>query len=138
MGLTIDRREMIVGMAALTALAVFPAWARGPARYPAPTRELMVPVEGGRVYVRINGDLKGPLPPVVILHGGPGGTHGAYLDALALANERAVILYDQLDSGRADWPQNPANWRVSRYVDEHRGRPTPPIEAARNAASRIQ
>lgn len=118
MGLTIDRRELLIAGAAVTALAALPAWARGPARYPAPTRELMVPVEGGRVYVRVNGDLAGPRPPVVILHGGPGGTHGAYLDALALADERAVILYDQLDSGRSDWPQNPANWRVGRFVDE--------------------
>jgi proline iminopeptidase/L-proline amide hydrolase len=78
----------------------------------------MVPVEGGRVYVRVNGDLRGTRPPVVILHGGPGGTHGSYLDALALAGERAVILYDQLDSGRSDWPQDPTNWRTSRFVDE--------------------
>ena len=54
----------------------------------------------------------GPRPPVVFLHGGPGGTHAAYLDALALADERAVILYDQLDSGRSDRPNNPANWTV--------------------------
>ncbi|WP_374944821.1 alpha/beta fold hydrolase [Sphingomonas sp.] len=114
----ITRRELLVAGAAVTALAALPAWARGPARYPAPTRELMVPVEGGRIYVRVNGDLAGPRPPLVIVHGGPGGTHGAYLDALALADRRAVILYDQLDSGRSDWPQNPANWRVERFVDE--------------------
>lgn len=111
----IGRRALLVGALALAAL---PAWARGPARYPAPARELMVSVEGGRVYVRVNGDLAGAKPPVVILHGGPGGTHGAYLDALDLADERAVILYDQLDSGRSDHPQNRENWRVSRFVDE--------------------
>lgn len=78
----------------------------------------MVPVAGGRVYVRINGDLTGPRPPLVIVHGGPGGTHDAYLDALALADERAVILYDQLDSGRSDHPGDPANWTVARFTDE--------------------
>lgn len=111
----VDRRRFVAGLAALTAV---PAWARGPAHYPKPDREAMVPVEGGRIYVRVNGDLRGPKPPVVFLHGGPGGTHGAYLDALALADERAVILYDQLDSGRSDRPDDPKNWRVARFVDE--------------------
>ena len=117
-GPNLARRELFVGGVALAALAAWPGWARGPARYPAPARELMVPVEGGRIYVRVNGDLAAAKPPVVILHGGPGGTHGAYLDALALADERAVILYDQLDFGRSDWPQSPANWRTARFVDE--------------------
>ena len=115
MALIASRRGILAGTVALAAL---PVWARGPASYPAPDRELMVPVEGGRIYVRVNGDLAGPRPPVVILHGGPGGTHSAYLDALALADERAVILYDQLDSGRSDWPGDPKNWRVARFVDE--------------------
>lgn len=91
---------------------------RGPASYPAPERELMVPVRGGRLYVRVNGRLDGSRPPVLLIHGGPGGTHGGLLDALALADERAVILYDQLDSGRSDRPGNPANWTVARFTDE--------------------
>ena len=111
----LDRRRLLAGLALLAPAA---AWARGPASYPAPDREEMVPVEGGRLYVRVNGDLKSPKPPVVFIHGGPGGSHAAFLDTLALANERAVILYDQLDSGRSDHPMNPANWRVPRFVDE--------------------
>lgn len=111
----LDRRQLLAGIGALAAV---PAWARGPARYPAPDREAMVPVDGGRLYVRVNGDLAGPRPPIVILHGGPGGTHGSYLDALALTDERAVIMYDQLDSGRSDWPGNSVNWRVERFVGE--------------------
>jgi proline iminopeptidase/L-proline amide hydrolase len=66
----------------------------------------------------VNGDLAGPRPPVVFLHGGPGGTHDAYLDTLALSDERAVILYDQLGSGRSDRPSDPANWTVARFTDE--------------------
>lgn len=120
MGL-IDRRSWIAGAGA--SLLAAPALARAPllpaARtLPAPTRELMVPVEGGRVYVRVNGDLAGPRAPIVMIHGGPGGTHAGFLEALPLANERAVILYDQLDTGRSDRPNNPANWRVPRFVDE--------------------
>jgi proline iminopeptidase/L-proline amide hydrolase len=78
----------------------------------------MVPVPGGRVYVRINGRLEGPRLPVLMIHGGPGGTHAAFLNALALADERAVILYDQLDSGRSDHPNDPRNWTVGRFTDE--------------------
>ena len=78
----------------------------------------MVPVAGGRVYVRVNGRIDGPRPPLVLLHGGPGGTHASLLNALALADERAVILYDQLDSGRSDRPNDPRNWTVPRFVAE--------------------
>ena len=78
----------------------------------------MVPVEGGRIYVRVNGNLGGPKPPIILIHGGPGGTHGPLMDATELANERAVILYDQLDSGRSDRPNSPANWNVGRFVNE--------------------
>ena len=107
---------------ALLSLAAFcfawtPTHAR-PAFFPAPDRELMVPVQGGRIYVRTNGKLDGPKPPIVLLHGGPGGTHSSLLDALELADERAVIFYDQLDSGRSDQPNDPANWNVARFVDE--------------------
>jgi proline-specific peptidase len=111
----IDRRLFLGGLAALTTA---PAWARGPASYPQPDRELMVPVEGGRIYVRVNGNLTGPKPPVIFIHGGPGGSLSGFLDALPLADERAVILYDQLDSGKSEHPMNQANWRVSRFVDE--------------------
>ncbi|MFW2831146.1 proline iminopeptidase-family hydrolase [Sphingomonas sp. ID0503] len=83
-----------------------------------PDREEMVPVPGSRAYVRINGDLAGPRPPIVFIHGGPGSAHWYFLNALPLASERAVILYDQLDSGRSDTPNDPANWHVSRFVDE--------------------
>ena len=78
----------------------------------------MAPVPGGRVYVRVNGRLDGPRPPIVMIHGGPGGTHSSFLNALALADERAVILYDQLDSGRSDHPNDPKNWTVERFTDE--------------------
>jgi len=83
-----------------------------------PDREEMVSVPGGRVYVRINGRLDGPRPPIVLLHGGPGSSHWYFLNATAMAEERAVILYDQLDSGRSDRPGDPANWQPRRFVEE--------------------
>jgi proline-specific peptidase len=78
----------------------------------------MAPVPGGRVYVRVNGRLDGPRLPVVMIHGGPGGTHAGLLSGLALADQRAVILYDQLDSGLSDHPNDRANWTVRRFTDE--------------------
>ncbi len=113
----LGRRAFLGGMAAGT--LALPAWA-GPRDKILfkPDRELMVPVEGGSVYVRVNGDLKGPRPPLIYAHGGPGGDHSGLLPLTALASERAVILWDQLDSGRSDAPLDPKNWRVSRFVDE--------------------
>jgi proline iminopeptidase/L-proline amide hydrolase len=115
----VDRRDFLGCVGALAAAsAAAPLWARGPASYPPPDRELMAPVPGGRVYVRVNGRLDGPRLPVVMIHGGPGGTHSAFLNALPLAEERAVILYDQLDSGRSDHPNDRKNWTVERFTDE--------------------
>ena len=101
------------------------AGAARPPIFPPPDREIMVPVKGGRIYVRTNGASKSGKLPIVLVHGGPGATHTVLLDALQLANERMVILYDQLDSGRSDQPNEPGNWRVDRFVDE--------LEAIRSA-----
>lgn len=110
----LDRRAVLaLAAAGLTA----PALAR-PSLFPPPEREAMVPVPGGRIYVRVNGRLDAPRPPIVLIHGGPGGTHAALLDALELADERAVILYDQLDTGRSDRPGDPALWTIARFTDE--------------------
>lgn len=116
------RRALLGG--ALATLAAPRAFAATDLRL-VPDREWMVPVEGGRLYVRVNGDLAGPRLPLVYLHGGPGSGHAGLLPLTAMADERAVILYDQLDSGRSDAPGDPRNWRVERFVDE--------IEAVRRA-----
>lgn len=84
-----------------------------------PDKELMVPVEGGEVYVRVNGDVKTTdKTPAIFIHGGPGGTHAPFASMLGLADERPIILYDQLGSGKSDRPNDPANWRIERFVDE--------------------
>ncbi|HEV2746081.1 MAG TPA: proline iminopeptidase-family hydrolase [Allosphingosinicella sp.] len=117
----LDRRSvlgMVAGAALLPGCASPRRAPRPAAGLRPPDRELMVPVEGGRVYLRVNGDLAGPRPPILFVHGGPGSGHSNYLPALALADTRAVILYDQLDAGRSDAPGDPRHWRVARFVDE--------------------
>lgn len=103
-----------------------PGFAGEPAPFADPDTEMMVPVEGGRVYVRINGDIAtSDKAPAIFIHGGPGGTHVAFAAMLRLADDRPIILYDQLGSGKSDRPDNPANWRVERFVEE--------LEAVRKA-----
>ncbi len=115
----ITRRTALLTAAALTATPARSATGpQLPGVHIRPDRETMVAVPGGRAYVRIDGDLAGPRVPVVFVHGGPGSTHYYFLNATAMAGERAVILYDQLDSGRSDTPGDPANWHVGRFVDE--------------------
>jgi proline iminopeptidase/L-proline amide hydrolase len=117
--MNITRRTMLGGSAA--AVAMPSAAAVGPLLPQArlkPDREAMIEVPGGDVYARVNGDLTGRRPPIVLLHGGPGSSHWYFLNATALADERAVILYDQLDCGRSDHPADPKNWTVRRFLDE--------------------
>ncbi|MET0336511.1 MAG: proline iminopeptidase-family hydrolase [Caulobacter sp.] len=113
----LDRRQLLAaGFAtagAGAARAQTPYWTPPP-----PERELMVPVSGGRVYARSNGTSAEGRLPLVMAHGGPGSAHATFLPALKLAQERQVILYDQLDCGRSDNPNDPANWTIPRFVDE--------------------
>ncbi len=87
-------------------------------QYATPDKELMVPVEGGQVYVRVNGEINKKATPAVFIHGGPGGRHNSFARLLGLADERSIILYDQLDSGKSEQPNNPKNWRIERFVEE--------------------
>ena len=89
-----------------------------PAAWSAPEREIMVPVQGGSIWVRIDGDLDAENPPAIFVHGGPGGTHAVFGGLVPLAEDRAIIMYDQLDSGKSDRPEAPGNWRIERFVDE--------------------
>ena len=78
-----------------------------------------VPINGYRIWYRSvgGGDHEGI--PLLLLHGGPGWPHD-YLQGLeALATEnRRVIFYDQLGSGRSDQPDDASLWQVERFVEE--------------------
>ncbi len=83
-----------------------------------PEGEGRVAVRGGEIWYRVTGS--GPGAPLLVVHGGPGFSHDYLLPLEALGRDRAVIFYDQLDCGKSDKPGAPANWQVSRFVDEIR------------------
>jgi L-proline amide hydrolase len=78
-----------------------------------------LPFRGYKTWYRVVGDGEdeGKLP-VVLLHGGPGGTHD-YLESLeALAKTgRRAILYDQLGCGKSDRADE-SHWTVETFVEE--------------------
>ena len=87
---------------------------------PEPEESGYIPTPQGRLWYRINGKrhFSAGKTPLVCLHGGPGSSHHYLLPLLDLANERPVILYDQLDCGLADRPNDKKNWTVERFVSE--------------------
>jgi len=115
----------VAALAAMPLLAPVPAQAQRAALptdpaadWSVPTSEHRIAVEGGKVWARVNGTIGEGAAPVIIIHGGPGGTHVTFGGLLSRADQRPVILYDQLDSGMSDRPENPANWRPERFVAE--------------------
>lgn len=104
------------------ALALWGLFALGlaEARGPAPG-EGFVEVPGGPVWYRVSGD--GPGIPLLMLHGGPGGTSCGFSHLDFLGEERPLIRYDQLGTGRSGRPDDEALWTVERFVEEvHRVR----------------
>jgi len=88
-----------------------------PPPLPLTPREGFVSVEGGPVWYRIFGPGKGT--PLLIVHGGPGGSSCSY-EPLAeiLGKARPVIVYDQLGSGRSGRPMDASHWNLDRFVRE--------------------
>jgi len=71
----------------------------------------------GAINTFIDGE-NAPGVPILVVNGGPGAAHG-YLQSLTmLAEERPVILYDQLGTGESDHPDNPELWTVANIARE--------------------
>jgi L-proline amide hydrolase len=83
--------------------------------------EGFVPFRGYRTWYRVVGDERSQKKlPVVLLHGGPGGTHDYLepLEALAEVGGRQVLFYDQIGCGKSDLPDDDSLWVVETFVDE--------------------
>ena len=78
-------------------------------------REGRVLVSGGELWYRLtNPTAEGP--PLVVVHGGPG-CPAYYLEPLeALADERPVLIYDQLGCGRSTLDPAPEHLTLDGYV----------------------
>jgi len=82
-----------------------------------PASEGYVDYRGYRTWYRIVGDLGSPEAPLLALHGGPGSTHHYFGPLEKLADERPVVVYDQLGCGSSDRPHD-VEWSVGVFRDE--------------------
>jgi L-proline amide hydrolase len=78
---------------------------------------------GHRTWYRVVGELEPDArkAPLVLLHGGPGGTHDVLEPIAELAESgRACVLYDQIGNGRSEHLRGaPAEfWQVQLFKDE--------------------
>ena len=77
--------------------------------------------ETAETWYRIDGELRPDGPaPLVTLHGGPGATHDYLLALTDLADDRAVVFYDQIGNGRSTHYEgrNGDFWTVDLFVRE--------------------
>ena len=74
-----------------------------------------IEVPGGPVWYKVVGDGDGL--PLLSLHGGPGGTSCSNSLLEPLGDQRPIIRYDQLGSGRSGRPDDLALWQVDRFVE---------------------
>lgn len=81
-----------------------------------PLDEGRIPFRGYETWYRSLGD--GPGLPLLCLHGGPGSTHVGLTVLDPLADERRVVLYDQLGSGNSSKPSDPSLWTVDLFLAE--------------------
>lgn len=75
-----------------------------------------VDVPGGPVWYEVMGNGEGA--PLITLHGGPGGTSCSLQVLRPLGDDRPVIRYDQLGTGRSGRPDDQSLWNRQRFVDE--------------------
>ena len=77
--------------------------------------EGFIDVPGGPVWYKVSGSGDGL--PLLALHGGPGGTSCGLSRLEPLGDERPVIRYDQLGTGRSGRPEDMSLWQVERFVE---------------------
>ena len=82
----------------------------------------MIPIETPKGTFNVWTKRKGNNPEmkVLLLHGGPGGSHEFFepFDSYFPQEQIEYILYDQLGSFYSDNPQDTSLWRLDRFVEE--------------------
>lgn len=79
-------------------------------------REGYVHVKGGKIWYRILG--VGTKTPILMLHGGPGGTSRSFYQFASLGEDRPVIIFDQLGSGRSGYHTDTTLLTVENFVEQ--------------------
>ena len=77
-----------------------------------------VKIKGHSIYYETYGDLASGAVPLLAVHGGPGSSHNYLLPLTVLSNQRPVILYDQLGTGRSQVPDSDSFYQIDYFVDE--------------------
>lgn len=75
-----------------------------------------VNVKGGKIWYRIIGE--GKQTPILMLHGGPGGTSRSFYQFASLGEDRPIIIFDQLGSGRSDVLTDTSLLKVDNFVEQ--------------------
>lgn len=75
-----------------------------------------IDVPGGPVWYKVVGS--GPGIPLLALHGGPGGTSCGFSLLEPLGDQRPIVRYDQLGTGRSGRPDDLSLWTVDHFVEE--------------------
>ncbi len=83
--------------------------------------EGLAPFGDYSTWYMVRGDLRSSVPPLIVLHGGPGCTHDYVLAFGDIAETgRPVVLYDQIGNGRSTHlPDKGADfWTVDFFIAE--------------------
>lgn len=88
-----------------------------------PGKEYFVEVPGGKVWCKLYGEhLVSRETPLVLIHGGPGGTSDYFEPILSLSVDRPILVYNQLGSLKSkdfDATQDKSKlWNKDRFLDE--------------------
>ncbi len=75
-----------------------------------------VEVEGGEIWYKVLGE--GTATPLLLIHGGPGGTHRYFYELEPLSKERPIILFDQLGTGRSGYHTDTTLLKVDKFVEQ--------------------
>lgn len=78
--------------------------------------EGLVKVHGGEVWYRIIGE--GNESPLLMMHGGPGGTSRSFYLFEKLSKDRPIILFDQLGTGRSGHHEDTTLLKVNEFVEQ--------------------
>lgn len=75
-----------------------------------------VTVHGGQIWYRILGE--GNETPLLMMHGGPGGTSRSFYLFEKLSKDRPLILFDQLGTGRSGSHKDTSLLHVNEFVEQ--------------------